>query len=320
MPACAHWPFASASPETDDAPLPNVPTLILSGGDDLRTPTADARALAARIPDAHSWSSPSRSLRARQRPGPCARDAVEAFFADHPIRPCPDQPLPSSARPVPLAPRGSLSWRAPWRNRPSGTDAQGGGPHRAGLQPRNSLLLSTSLEQGPGPAGGLRTGGLRAGWAIDLGRSIVFHRYSYIPGVRISGTLGIREATLRVSGRAAAHGTVHLGPDEDFRGVLGGKAVSLPRIAMPHSTRPAEPTPVFSAVSQGLSSALMVRGYSRVDGGPRLVNDAPLGRDPGSCRDWRHPVLAGDGPRGRHRTLQGRAGVQLHDVQRPGRP
>ena len=95
-----------------------------------------------------------------------------------------------------------------------------------------SLLLDTSLERGTAPAGGfLRTGGLRAGWAIDLGRSIVFHGYSYIPGVRISGTLGIGRATLRVFGRAAAHGTVHLGSGEDLRGVLGGRAVSLPRIA-----------------------------------------------------------------------------------------
>ncbi len=36
----------------DDAPLPNVPTLILSGADDLRTPTANAREVAAQIPDA----------------------------------------------------------------------------------------------------------------------------------------------------------------------------------------------------------------------------------------------------------------------------
>ena len=40
-------------PAPDEAPLPDVPTLILSGADDLRTPTANAREVAAQIPDAH---------------------------------------------------------------------------------------------------------------------------------------------------------------------------------------------------------------------------------------------------------------------------
>ncbi len=234
MPACANWPFASAAPETDDAPLPNVPTLILSGGDDLRTPTADARALAARIPDAHLLVVPDvgHSVLGSD-PGPCAHEALEAFFADQAIRPCSRQPVPSSERPVPLAPTGLSQLAGP-------LDAAGKAKRTlkaVALTVRDcnreiSLLLDTSLERGTAPAGGfLRTGGLRAGWAIDLGRSIVFHGYSYIPGVRISGTLGIGRATLRVFGRAAAHGTVHLGSGEDLRGVLGGRAVSLPRIA-----------------------------------------------------------------------------------------
>src|SRR5207248_3227637 len=51
-PVCAYWPFASAAPEPTLTALPNVPTLIVSGADDLRTPTANADAVKAMIPDA----------------------------------------------------------------------------------------------------------------------------------------------------------------------------------------------------------------------------------------------------------------------------
>ena len=46
--ACAYWPYTTPAPAVDEAPLPNVPTLIVSGADDLRTPTANAREVAVR--------------------------------------------------------------------------------------------------------------------------------------------------------------------------------------------------------------------------------------------------------------------------------
>ena len=49
--ACAAWPDASPAPPAEGQ-LPNVPTLILSGTQDLRTPTSNARQIAAEIPDA----------------------------------------------------------------------------------------------------------------------------------------------------------------------------------------------------------------------------------------------------------------------------
>ena len=139
MPACANWPFASAAPETDDAPLPNVPTLILSGGDDLRTPTADARALAARIPDAHLLVVPDvgHSVLGSD-PGPCAHEALEAFFADQAIRPCSAPAGAVFGAPGPARAHRALPARGPLGRRgQSEADAQSGGAHRAGLQPRN---------------------------------------------------------------------------------------------------------------------------------------------------------------------------------------
>ena len=49
--ACAGWPDASAA-SAQAGVLPNVPTLILSGAQDLRTPTSNALQVAAKIPDA----------------------------------------------------------------------------------------------------------------------------------------------------------------------------------------------------------------------------------------------------------------------------
>ena len=67
-PYCAYWPFATASPESTTGILPNVPTLIISGAEDLRTPTADAQAVAAAIPDATLLVVPEhRAFRARHR-------------------------------------------------------------------------------------------------------------------------------------------------------------------------------------------------------------------------------------------------------------
>src|SRR6202035_1082460 len=53
VPVCADWPFTPGAPEVDAAPLPNVPTLLFSGANDLRTPTANAKLVAAQIADAH---------------------------------------------------------------------------------------------------------------------------------------------------------------------------------------------------------------------------------------------------------------------------
>ncbi len=82
---CAHWPFATPAPPVNDAPLPNVPTLILSGAADLRTPTANAQEVAAQIPDAHLLVVPyaGHSVLSNE-PTSCAQEALQALFAGHP--------------------------------------------------------------------------------------------------------------------------------------------------------------------------------------------------------------------------------------------
>ena len=73
----------------------------------------------------------------------------------------------------------------------------------------------------------LRTGGLRAGWARLTSEALTFSGYSYVPGVTISGRISSTSRVLHVGGRAAAHGTLRVGPQMTLSGVLGGKHVRL---------------------------------------------------------------------------------------------
>src|SRR5271165_371700 len=78
IPACAYWPFTAPAPPPDEAPLPNVPTLILSGEDDLRTPTANAREVADQIPDAQLLPVPYTGHSVLSSDAtPCAKEALQ---------------------------------------------------------------------------------------------------------------------------------------------------------------------------------------------------------------------------------------------------
>src|SRR5271166_5451865 len=89
IPDCSHWPDASPAPPPTSA-LPNVPTLILSGAQDLRTPAANARHVAATIPDAQVVVVPftGHSVLGSDLSG-CAARAVASFFAGAAAQACP---------------------------------------------------------------------------------------------------------------------------------------------------------------------------------------------------------------------------------------
>ena len=108
VPDCAGWPDASPPPPAL-APPPDVPTLILSGAQDLRTPTSNARAVAALIPDAqleivpftgHSVLGSDFSGCAERRPGGLLRRRPGAalHLHDQHVRPHPDHPLTARLR------------------------------------------------------------------------------------------------------------------------------------------------------------------------------------------------------------------------------
>ena len=69
------------------------------------------------------------------------------------------------------------------------------------------------------------TAGLRGGRFSLRRETIVLRGFEYVPGVRLTGTVGRSGARLRISGAAAADGTLRVAPGGSVRGRLGGRAV-----------------------------------------------------------------------------------------------
>jgi pimeloyl-ACP methyl ester carboxylesterase len=229
MEACAFWPFATAAPAMDDAPLPAVPTLILSGADDLRTPTANAREVAAQIPGSHLLVVPNvgHSVLGTD-PSICSHVALLALFANTAIKPCRPAAASPLLRVVPLAPK-RLADVAPARGTHGkpGRTLQAVALTLADFDRRLALQELTQLESGSLAATTLDVGGLRAGWATFAVGKLALHAYSYVPGLTISGEIGAEIVQLSIGGTAAAHGTLRLGPGRALTGVLGGQHVRL---------------------------------------------------------------------------------------------
>lgn len=229
--ACAFWPFATAAPAVDEAGLPNVPALILSGESDLRTPTANALRVAGQIPDSHLLVVPyaGHSVLTNE-PTSCASDALQALFAGRPIKPCKATPPPPLLK-LPGLPPPRMAAVRPAR-------AYHGLPgrtlHAAGLTFEDlarqltlgllEALTSGSIFKNPS----LSAGGLRAGWYELKERTIVLHGYSYVPGMNVSGRISGGRIAVGIGGPAAAHGYLRTtGHGATLAGVLGGVRVRL---------------------------------------------------------------------------------------------
>ena len=229
IPECAAWPYASLlAPRAPDGPLPAVPTLILSGAEDLRTPTSNARAVAALIPGAHVLVVPmvGHSVLGSDQSA-CAAGALQALFAGKAIHACHAGPVPPRLRPEPLPPP-SLAHVRPERG-------YGGRPGRTARAVELTIedlarQLILTIESSGGELltlQSLRVGGLRSGWAALSGGGVSFRDYSFIPGVTLSGALRAETADLRVGGPAAADGTLRLGAHHMLVGTLGGLSVRV---------------------------------------------------------------------------------------------
>lgn len=228
--ACADWPFLTPAPATAAGGLPNVPTLILSGAEDLRTPTPNAREVAAQIPDAHVLVVPDTGHSVlTSEPTPCAHEALLAQFANKPIERCHSAAVPSVLRPPPLPPTrlGTISPARGYSALPGRTlhavaltfsDLS----RQLGLQ----LLEMVSSGRLSGTTV-LRSGGLRAGWMRYADGTLVLEGYSYVPGVSVSGRIAPEEARLVIGGSAAAQGTLQLGRHRMLVGTLEGVRVQL---------------------------------------------------------------------------------------------
>ena len=223
---CRPWPAAAAPPTTPvppDVPPLAAPILILSGASDMRTPLSDARALAARYPTPGQITlleAPGGHSVISNESADCARKAVGAFLAARPIVPCGAAKPELSVAPVAPAKLAAVK------------------PARlvAGLRGRVLAAVELTLHDaaranienlfGEDAFGVSRVGGLRSGSIKGSLLFISLRDDSYVPGVRVSGSVGAERgplATLKV--RGSERGDLVVRNDGRVRGVLGGKVV-----------------------------------------------------------------------------------------------
>jgi hypothetical protein len=94
------------------------------------------------------------------------------------------------------------------------------------------LVVAATLQAEQALPSGARFGGLRGGYAKVNRSAVRLQRFSFVPGVTLTGTLPIKKNRLqrdplRVAGADAAHGTVEIGSNHDVRGTLGGHRFSV---------------------------------------------------------------------------------------------
>ncbi|ADB49431.1 alpha/beta fold hydrolase [Conexibacter woesei] len=223
---CRTWPESPVAQPA--APLPDVPTLILSGDDDLRTPRRDALTLAAALPSARVVTVPGtgHSVLGSDVEG-CALAQTARFFAGRSVRDCGGDP--TFLDPVALPP-----------TRLSQLPAGRGLPPRVGrtvaavsltLDDFGMVFITRLAELFSGSADGIAFGGLRGGFARIDRRGFVLHRFTYVPGVTVSARVSARAdaddpLVLRIGGAGAARGTLSIG-NRGVTGTLGGRRVRL---------------------------------------------------------------------------------------------
>jgi pimeloyl-ACP methyl ester carboxylesterase len=222
IPLCVGWPVASPAPVAI-GPLPQVPTLILEGQADLRTPLEDGQAVANQIPGATVVAIPhtGHSVLGSDL-STCGKNAVTSFFAGQQPSAC--APTQNLFFPTPVAPT-RLS-RLPGRTRAGKTV-------NAVAQTLDDVrrhFIGDAVAAGRAPRAGSRVGGLRGGYARYTGSGIVLERLSYVPRIAVSGLYHLAaksSTTLRISGRGAPNGTITFHGDGRVTGRLGGRKVRL---------------------------------------------------------------------------------------------
>jgi pimeloyl-ACP methyl ester carboxylesterase len=240
VPDCASWPDASPAPPAPGA-LPNVPTLIFSGEQDLRTPTAYALRVAAQIPDAQLLLVPftGHSVLGSDL-SDCSSLALKAFFSagagGGQIQQC--APTVNQFAPTPLTPT-----RLAYVHPPA---TLGGRPGRTlvavldTLVDLNRQVIAATLQADAELPSGSSFGGLRGGYARLTSSAATLHDFAFVPGVQLTASFPVKNrelqaANIRVSGKDAAVGVVRFGASSQrITGMLGGRhfEVSLAKVKL----------------------------------------------------------------------------------------
>jgi pimeloyl-ACP methyl ester carboxylesterase len=190
-PECLKWP-STPVPEPPPAAVPDVPVLVISGRDDIRTPLEDAQAVAAAYPHATVLAVPhiGHSVLTTDETK-CAVNGAAAFLAGRPVAPCATKPL---------VPAGAY-----FPARFTGSSAKAVEQTVAAV--RHDLDVANAAEEDPPSRHTLS--GLRGGSTLVRRGAFDLRDVSLFAGLRVSGELSAAgNGTLRLRGKRT--GTVVL--------------------------------------------------------------------------------------------------------------
>lgn len=235
---CIGWPTASPPPLALGPP-PDIPTLVISGATDLRTPREDGEQVAGLIASTQLLSIPytgHSALAADLTSTGCGLRGMLQFFAEQSVSPCEatGNPVP----PAPVAP--TRASRLPG----TGSGDRVGRSITAALMTADDVrrqVIGDVLELGRFPR---RDGGLRGGRVtIASSGRMRLRNVVYVPGVKISGSVPFAAGgtrVLRIGGDRAAHGRITVTPSM-ISGRVGGRRIRLTAAAARHLARAPEP-------------------------------------------------------------------------------
>jgi TAP-like protein len=220
---CPWWPEAGNTPPVESAPLPAVPTLILSGDDDMRTPQEDAVKLAAQMPKATVQKVPNvgHSVLGSDLSS-CSIRALQHFYRGQALTPCKagDPFIP----PTPVPPT-SISKVSPLRGQPRKV-----GQTLTSVRLTLADLFERTLDSVLNSPDGLTiepVGGLRGGYFSSDRKGLVLHAYSWVPGVTLTGRVPFEGSMhIVIGGPAAVRGTLTVSLRGRAKGKLGHHRVS----------------------------------------------------------------------------------------------
>ena len=215
---CLHWPgVPSGRVPAPEAPYPAVPTLLLQGGEDLRTPPEGSAHVASQIQGAQRVAVPGVGHAVvGGDPSGCGVRALERFVDGE--RAGGDCRRVGTGVPATALPPRALGRVAPLRR----LHGRVGRTAAAVGITVDDLAFSLSPAFLAYSGGGLRGGS----FAVRRGR-VVVRRFSAVRGMWISGSAQRGVLRMRVGGRAAARGTVTLRSGGRLTGRLGGRRVRV---------------------------------------------------------------------------------------------
>jgi pimeloyl-ACP methyl ester carboxylesterase len=203
---CSAWPAPTGYAPIAAGPLPDVPVLALSGTLDMRTPTANAASVVAQFPEGHLLVVPGvgHSVLTTD-PSGCTANAVRAWLNGLavPTRCAATRPYIADVPRIPV----SIAKAPP-------------APRTSGLRGRTLSVVETTVQDAfaAEESTGAAVGGLTVGAVYGNLGSITLSGYGDVPGVTVSGELGLKSSkqgavvvptgSVTVSGPRAAHGEI----------------------------------------------------------------------------------------------------------------